>query len=62
MLNQARRLKKLESARVDGSGLIPHSDAWYAFYEEKLRRFIDGEERLTIRIPLEVIDRLASEA
>jgi hypothetical protein len=31
MLNVARRVKKLESQRLDATGLAPHSDAWFAF-------------------------------
>jgi hypothetical protein len=41
MNNLARRLRKLESVGRDATGLVPHSDAWYAFYEDKLFRLID---------------------
>jgi len=59
MPNLTRRVKKLEAARTDASGLVPHTDTWYAFYEEKLRRSVDGEKNLAIHIPLEVTDQLA---
>lgn len=42
MLNLNRRLKKLESVGRDATGLMPHSDAWFAFYEDKLFRLLDG--------------------
>ena len=58
MNNLARRLKKLESVGRDATGLVPHSDAWYAFYEEKLFRLMDGEDIGNIRIPLDVTDRI----
>jgi hypothetical protein len=62
MLNLARRVKKLESARTDVTGLAPHSDAWFAFWEEKANRLIDGEDIGNVRIPLEVIDRIVERA
>jgi hypothetical protein len=61
MNNVARRLKKLESVGRDANGLVPHSDAWYAFYEEKLFRLMDGEDIGNIWIPLDVTDRIIAE-
>jgi hypothetical protein len=43
-------------------GLKPHSEAWFAFYEDKLFRLLDGENIRNIRIPLAVTDRLIAEA
>jgi hypothetical protein len=56
MRNLERRLKKLESGRLDETGLVPRSDAWYEFYEDRVARLTDGED--VGYIPLEVIDRL----
>ena len=53
-----RRVKKLESVLVDGSGLVHHSEAWFDFFENRLTRSFDGENIGNIRIPLEVFDRL----
>jgi hypothetical protein len=61
MSNLARRLRKLESVGRDATGLVPHSVAWYAFYEDKLFRLIDGEDIGNIGIPLDVTDRIIAE-
>jgi hypothetical protein len=37
-------------------------EAWFAFYEDKLFRLMDGENIRNIRIPLAVTDRLIAEA
>jgi hypothetical protein len=62
MNNLARRLKKLESVGRHATGLVPHSDAWFAFYEDKLFRLMDGEDIGNIRVPLDVTDRLIAES
>ena len=37
-MNLKSRLRKLEmSRRLDASGLVPRSYAWFAFWEDKLR-------------------------
>ena len=41
---------------------MPHSDAWFAFYQDKLFRLMDGEDIGNIRIPLDVTDRLIAES
>jgi hypothetical protein len=56
MRNLERRLRKLESGRFDETGLVPRSDAWYEFYEDRVARLTEGEH--VGYIPLEVIDRL----
>ena len=61
-MNLARRIKRLESARFDATGLEPGSEAWFAFYEDKLFRLLDDEDIGGIRIPLAVTDRLIAEA
>ena len=53
-----RGVRKLEPRLVDATGLVPHSEAWFGFYGEKLNRSLDGEDIGDIRIPIEVIDRL----
>ena len=58
----AGRVKKLERQHCDATGLVPHSEVWFDFYEEKLVRLMDGEDIGNIRIPLEVIDRIVEEA
>ena len=45
----------------DATGLVPHSEAWFAFYEDKLFRLMDGEDIGNIRIPLDVTDRIIAE-
>jgi hypothetical protein len=63
MMNLARRLRKLESLRrVDAGGLAPHSDAWFAFWEDKLERSINGEHVECAGFPLAVIDRIVATA
>jgi hypothetical protein len=61
-MNLVSRLKKLESRRFDAAGLVPHSDAWFAFWEDKLDRSIAGEDVECAGFPLEVIDRIVEAA
>jgi hypothetical protein len=61
-MNLARRVRALERGRGDATGLVPHSEAWFAFYEDKYFRLINGEDIGNIRIPLAVTDRLIEEA
>lgn len=56
MQNLAGRLKKLELRRFDATGLAPHSDAWFAFYEDRVARHLTGED--AGYVPLEVIRRI----
>jgi hypothetical protein len=61
-VNLARRLRKLESLhRVDASGLVPQSDAWFAFYEREFDRMEAGEV-VSTGIPLAMIDRIVAAA
>lgn len=50
-MNLESRLRKLESWQFDSTGLVPHSEAWFAFWEDKLERSIAGD-RLTVRVSL----------
>jgi len=60
--NLVRRLQKLEGRLTDATGLVPHSEAWFDFYEDKLFRLIDGENVGNMRIPIEVLDRIVEAA
>jgi len=58
--NLVRRLQRLETRLTDATGLLPHSEAWFAYYEDQCDRFGDGED--VPCIPLAVIDRIVEEA
>lgn len=60
MRNLVRRVQKLEGRLTDVTGLVPHSEAWFAYYEDQCDRFGDGED--VPYIPLVVIDRIVEEA
>jgi hypothetical protein len=48
--NILRRIEGLEARSVDGSGLIPHSPEWLAFWQRHLQLYEAGQEhaRLTL--------------
>jgi hypothetical protein len=55
-----RRLHKLEAGLTDATGLVPHSEAWFDFYEARWASIVDDEGRLIgpkFDIPLAVVDR-----
>jgi hypothetical protein len=58
--NLLRRLQKLEGRLTDATGLVPHSEAWFAYYQDQFGRLVDGED--IPYIPLAVIDRIVEEA
>lgn len=60
--SMTRRILKLEARNFDATGLKPHSEAWFAFWEEKLERLMAGEDIGNVRIPLDVTDRMIAEA
>jgi hypothetical protein len=62
MKAMSRRVRKLETRLVDATGLIPHSEPWFAFYTDKITRSFDGEDIGDIRIPIEALDRLVERA
>jgi hypothetical protein len=62
MRNLTRRVRKLESQRFDATGLVPHSDAWFAFWEDKLYRSFDGEDVDMAGFSIAVIDRIVEAA
>lgn len=48
---------------TDVTGLAPHSEPWFAYWEDIIDRLIAGEEpTFRGRIPLEVVDRLVERA
>ena len=51
-MNLRSRVRKLESRRLDATGLVPHSDAWFAYWETQLRRLADGDDIGGARIPM----------
>jgi hypothetical protein len=53
-----RRLQKLETRSTDAIGLVPHSEGWFAYWEDKLVRSMDGEEVDMRGFTLAVIDRI----
>jgi hypothetical protein len=60
MLNVLRRVRKLEG-RVDESGFVFGSDAWYDFWVRQAYRLIQGE-KIHMKIPYQVFDRVARKA
>ena len=62
MRSLARRLSRLEAQRFDVTGLVPHSDAWFAYWEDKLARNIEGEEVDFTGFSIEVVDRIVEAA
>ena len=63
MTNLRRRLRKLESGLTDTSGLVPHSKAWFANWEQKIDKVIAGEAPGDLNsLPLEVVDAIIEAA
>ena len=62
MSNLSRRLRKLEAGQYDSAGLVPHSEAWFEFWEDKLARSLNGEEVDLRGLTLAVVDRLVEKA
>ena len=60
--SMTKRIGKLEARTVDATGLKPQSEAWFAFWEEKLDRLWAGENIGNIRIPIAVTDRIIEAA
>ena len=49
--NILRRIEELESRSIDGSGLVPHSPEWLAFWQEQVRLYEVGADH--VRLSLE---------
>ena len=63
LMNLKSRVRKLEkSQHVDASGLVRHSEAWFAFWEDRLERSISGEQVECAGFSLAVIDRIVEAA
>jgi len=62
MRNLSRRVSRLEAQRFDVSGLVPRSDAWFAFWEDRLARNMDGEDVDFTGFSIDVIDRIVEAA
>jgi hypothetical protein len=57
MTNLQRRLRKLEAQLTDSCGLVPHSQKWLEYWEQRIYRMFTGEEPGTPgSIPLEAFD------
>ena len=61
-MNLSRRIKKLEAARFDANGLVPHSPQWREYWGEKLHRFANGEDVDLSGLTLEVTNWIIAEA
>jgi len=58
-----RRLRQLENRLTDSTGLAPHSEAWFAYWEDIIDRLLAGEEpAFRGPIPIEVTDRMIERA
>ena len=60
MRNLMRRIQELEGQLTDATGLVPHSEAWFDFYEARWASLVDEDGRLIgpkFDIPLAVVDR-----
>ena len=45
-----RRLEALESRTVDGSGLVPQSPEWLAFWQEQFHLYETGQEHVPLTL------------
>ncbi|MCU1326690.1 MAG: hypothetical protein JWN34_2060 [Bryobacterales bacterium] len=57
-LGLSRRVRRLEQVSTDHTGLRPHSEPWFAFWEDKLYRLMAGENIGNVMIPIAVTDRM----
>ena len=48
--NILRRLEALESRTVDGSGLVPQSPEWLAFWQQQVRLYETGQEHVPLTL------------
>ena len=49
-VNILRRLEALESWTVDGSGLVPHSPEWLAFWQRQFHLYETGQEHVPLTL------------
>jgi hypothetical protein len=57
-MNLNKRLRNLETRQFDSTGLVPHSEVWFAFWEGKFERSINGEDVDCAGFSMAVIDRM----
>ena len=62
MRNLSRRIGKPESQRFDTTGLVPHSEAWFAYWEHKFDRCMAGEDVDMTGFSIAVTDRIVAAA
>ena len=62
MRNLSRRIGKLESQRFDVTGLVPHSEAWFVYWEDKFDRSMAGEDVDMTGFSIAVTDRIVAAA
>jgi hypothetical protein len=63
MPNILRRLQKLEARVTDhGSGYLPHSEAWFDYWAERLERFMAGDDTAVNGMPLAFVDAMLARA
>jgi hypothetical protein len=48
--NIFRRLEALESRTVDGSGLVPQSPEWLAFWQQQFHLYETGQEHVPLTL------------
>jgi len=57
-----RRLRRLEANQFDASGLVPHSEAWFAYWTDIVDRSLRGEPVDCTGITIAVFDRFVEAA
>jgi len=45
-----RRIEELESRSIDGSGLVPDSPEWLAFWQRQFQLYENGEEHVPLTL------------
>ena len=57
MTSLERRLRKLEICLTDGSGLVPHSDAWLKYWDREISNYMQDPElrRPKVLFPIEAV-------
>jgi len=50
--NLVRRLRKLEVANYDSTGLVPHSEAWFAYFRYSTTTPVKTRQRSILARPI----------
>ena len=62
-VNLLARIRRLEACFNDFTGLVPHSEEWFTYWEDIIDRYLAGEQPSHRgNIPLEVVGRLIERA